>query len=317
MSLGSSEDRHSSSRLTRLTSARFRGRAPGPVSGRLYESIRLEDRHQRSRFPAAFRPPAFASWASCSRQGIRLSLRSAYRQRPQGATGPDAVSTFHTHEIRAGSGALFTPEATVSTRSSMSPRPPSADFHGQPLCLPGITTRPGELPSRGINEGSFAFTQSALPLTCDTRSERVPLGFSLSFAPSHYWPRTSGRGPVTDTDRELRLGHCPTSNRRTPSTRATSCRTALRHLRMLALDASSHIRRRHRVNGSAAIAPRSMLAEMDGTGGGPGGDARTRRHLCASVGTAVQDGRPSAEWAIIRESAPSGRLPRRCPPGWR
>ena len=36
MSLGSGEDQHSSSRLTRLTSARFRGRAPGPVSGRLY-----------------------------------------------------------------------------------------------------------------------------------------------------------------------------------------------------------------------------------------------------------------------------------------
>ena len=82
-------------------------------------------------------------------------------------------------------------------------------FHGQPLFVPGITTRPGGLPSRGINEGSFAFTQSALPLTCDTQSERVPLGFSLSFAPSHYWPRTSGRGPVSNTDQDLRLGHVP------------------------------------------------------------------------------------------------------------
>jgi hypothetical protein len=36
VSLGSGKDQHSSSRLTRLTSARFRGRAPGPVSGRLY-----------------------------------------------------------------------------------------------------------------------------------------------------------------------------------------------------------------------------------------------------------------------------------------
>ena len=41
------------------------------------------------RFPAAFRLPAFASWASCSRQGIRLSLRSAYRgiQVPRTLTG--------------------------------------------------------------------------------------------------------------------------------------------------------------------------------------------------------------------------------------
>ncbi len=33
-------------------------------------------------FPAAFRPPAFASWASCSRQGFGLPLRSAYRHLP-------------------------------------------------------------------------------------------------------------------------------------------------------------------------------------------------------------------------------------------
>src|SRR5258705_12981415 len=37
VSLGSGEDQHPSSQLTRLTSARFRSRAPGPVSGRLYE----------------------------------------------------------------------------------------------------------------------------------------------------------------------------------------------------------------------------------------------------------------------------------------
>ena len=31
------------------------------------------------RFPVAFRPPAFASWASCSRQGVGPPLRLAYR----------------------------------------------------------------------------------------------------------------------------------------------------------------------------------------------------------------------------------------------
>jgi hypothetical protein len=48
---------------------------------------------------------------------------------------------------------------------------------------------------------------SGLSLTCDTQSEWVPLGFSLSFAPGNYSPRTSEREPVSDTDRELRLGH--------------------------------------------------------------------------------------------------------------
>jgi hypothetical protein len=48
-----------------------------------------------------------------------------------------------------------------------------------------------------------------LPLTCGPRTEQGPLGFSLSFAPGHHWPRTSGREPVLNTDRELRLGHPP------------------------------------------------------------------------------------------------------------
>src|SRR6266487_1145993 len=48
---------------------------------------------------------------------------------------------------------------------------------------------------------------SGLPLACDTRSERATLGFSLSFAPSRYQPRTSGRGQVQDTDLKSRLRH--------------------------------------------------------------------------------------------------------------
>ena len=68
------------------------------------------------RFPAAFRPPAFASWASCSRQGIRLPLRSAYHSTQRAPRTLTAVSTFRTHETRTGLGALFTPEATVFTR---------------------------------------------------------------------------------------------------------------------------------------------------------------------------------------------------------
>ena len=59
------------------------------------------------RFPVGFRPPAFASWASCSRQRFPLSSRSAYRtarRRPDSV----GVSVFRTHET-AGMGAFFTP----------------------------------------------------------------------------------------------------------------------------------------------------------------------------------------------------------------
>jgi hypothetical protein len=69
-------------------------------------------------------------------------------------------------------------------------------------------------PTRGIavtrhQRGFTTFTLPALPLTCNTQSERASLGFSMSSAPSHYWPRTSRRGPVSNTDQELRLGHVP------------------------------------------------------------------------------------------------------------
>jgi hypothetical protein len=51
------------------------------------------------RFPAAFRPPAFASRVILSRQGVGPSSRSAYRTTI--GPDPDGVSMFHTREIRA------------------------------------------------------------------------------------------------------------------------------------------------------------------------------------------------------------------------
>jgi hypothetical protein len=107
----------------------------------------------------------------------------------------------------AGSGALLTPEATVSTRPSKSPRSSSADFQ-----RPSLFVSPALLsdPESCRDEASARVHHihpSGLPLTCNTQSEWAPLGFSLSFAPGNYSPRTSGRGPVSDTDRKLRLGH--------------------------------------------------------------------------------------------------------------
>jgi len=59
--------------LTCLMSARFRARAPGPVSGQLCRAPGRETRAWRRWFPAAFRPPALASWASCPARGLRPS----------------------------------------------------------------------------------------------------------------------------------------------------------------------------------------------------------------------------------------------------
>jgi hypothetical protein len=59
-----------------------------------------------SRFPVAFRPPAFASWTSCSRQGRSALLTVGL---PTMTVGP--CRGFHVpHEQdTAGAGALFTP----------------------------------------------------------------------------------------------------------------------------------------------------------------------------------------------------------------
>jgi hypothetical protein len=219
-------------RLTRLTSACFRSRAPGPVSGQLYDSDRSEDRSSCCRFPVAFQLPAFASWASCSRTEFSSPHGRPTTHALKSAADRNGVSTFHTRET-AGSGALLTPEATVSTRPSMSPRSPSADFQRLASLSPRHYFSDPESCRDEASTRVHHIHPFGLSLTCNIQSEWMPLGFSLSFAPGNYSPRTSGREPVSDTDRELRLGHFhPTSNRRTHSTRATSCRTTTRHERM-------------------------------------------------------------------------------------
>ena len=54
-----------------------------------------------SRFPAAFRLPALASWPSFARWGAGPSSRSAYRSLNSGPD-PDGVVTLRTPEMRPG-----------------------------------------------------------------------------------------------------------------------------------------------------------------------------------------------------------------------
>ena len=83
----------------------------------------LEGLAQLPWFPAAFPPPAFASWSSCSRQGIGPSSRSAYRTR---GSGPRRG--FHVPHARAttGVGAFISRGRRCSPRLATitSPRPP-------------------------------------------------------------------------------------------------------------------------------------------------------------------------------------------------
>jgi hypothetical protein len=58
----------------------------------------------RSRFPAAIQPPAFASWASCSRHGIQLPSRSACRPTPR-----RRHRTPHSHCDQSASAGMVVP----------------------------------------------------------------------------------------------------------------------------------------------------------------------------------------------------------------
>src|ERR1019366_5487222 len=198
LSFGSGGSGNSLQRLTCHTSARFRVRTPGSVSGQLYETS-SGGWPSSSRFPAAFRPPAFASWASCPARELGPPC-GRLTGPPESAPDPDGVSVFHTHEKRLGLGVLCTPETTVSTRSSdvLDRRLPH--FSGMP-CLLGITTRPEESQLRGISKASLSFTPCpAFPSPVTPRRNGNPWASpELHTRPSKTRPRTSGQGRALDT----------------------------------------------------------------------------------------------------------------------
>src|ERR1700757_119451 len=106
----------SSQRLTcprqRPCGPKHQARYPASYTG----TVREETRPCGTRLPAAFRPPAFASWAPCPARGFRPSYdRPTDRPAPTRAcrADPGEVSTFRTHETRTGPGALYTPGTAV------------------------------------------------------------------------------------------------------------------------------------------------------------------------------------------------------------
>jgi hypothetical protein len=213
VSLGSSEDRHSSctAHPPHVSPLSRPGTRPGirpvirehPVGGPA----------PRSRFPAAFQPPAFAFWASCSRHGIQLPSRSACRCRPNGR---HRTLTGFPRFPRLSYGRVGLPlypgddgvPTTIGKSVAAACRLTTAGpYHPSPT-----------QPTRDVmltrhQQGFNVVSPFGLPLACDTRSERAPLGFPLSFAPSRYQPRTSGRGQIWNTDLKsrLRLKHNRTS----------------------------------------------------------------------------------------------------------
>ncbi len=169
-------------RLTRPTSAHFRARH-SPVSGQLYGTA-IGGTALSSRFPVAFRPPAFASWAFPLPPGNSAFLTIGLPLTTTDVRDLDGVSMFRTNEIRVGSGAPFTPglrcshsrRKRISCRCRSSATSPALRSFS---CLPELrVTKP--------HQGFTRVHPSTLPLACDPRTRQGPLGFPLGFAPHSY-----------------------------------------------------------------------------------------------------------------------------------
>jgi hypothetical protein len=106
-----------------------------------------------SRFPVAFPLPAFASWPSDARRGIRLSSRSAYRARPRARPDLDGVTAFRTHELRPGWVPSIPRGRRCSSRPEDVPDRRLPLYHGQSFD-PAPTSHLRGRALRGINEGS-------------------------------------------------------------------------------------------------------------------------------------------------------------------
>jgi hypothetical protein len=130
------------------------------MSGQLSETASLEGPAITSQFPAAFRPPAFASRSSHTRQGI-----GSPHGRPTDPHGPDpdGVTAFRTHELRPGWVPPITRGQVVLTRPGRLPdrHPPLRS--GQSL-NPATTSHHARLSFTGHQQGFTHVHPSGLPL---------------------------------------------------------------------------------------------------------------------------------------------------------
>jgi hypothetical protein len=142
-----------------------------------------------SRFPAAFRLPAFASRSSDTRQGIGPSLRSAYRTR---SSGPRRG--YHVPHARAttGVGASYTPRTAILTRSAPHLRPAPAASQ-RPVLTPRSSI-PSAGPQITRHQRRFKrFTRPAFPSPVAPGWNGRPWASPPSFEPRRPEPATHVR----------------------------------------------------------------------------------------------------------------------------
>jgi hypothetical protein len=205
--------------LTWPTSAPFRVRV-SPVSDRLSKAP-MKVRLPLWR-PAAFRPPAFASWAILFPPRTWAFLTVGLPDR-----SPDLDGVCHVPHARdpAGEGAAYAPGRRCSRdRLDASGRRPPLPS-GQPY-TPALRPTIRGSPWRGGHPRFTHVHPSGLPLTGSARMEGAPLGFPPSSAPRRYRRRTPRWGPAMNTRPGLRhRRHRRSFRQHAHPTHATSCRT--------------------------------------------------------------------------------------------
>ena len=183
---------------------------------------RLEERRLAAG-PVAFRPPASASWASCPAEGSAPS-RSAYRTL-RGRTPTGFPRSTHARYDRGGRS-LYPEASGVHTTSESLRSPLAASTSGQALS-PGCSSRLSGLAITRRHQGVHLRSPvRPSPRPVAPRTERGPLGFFLELRTptGRTCGRTSRRGPISNTDQELRPRH-----RRPPIREFTRIRDFVSH----------------------------------------------------------------------------------------
>jgi hypothetical protein len=195
-------------------SARFRARAPGPVSGQLCRAPGGRAGHDGAGFllPFGRRPSLLGHPVPPA--GFRPSYDRPTAP-PAGGADPSGFSMFRTHETRPGPGALCTPGTAVPARPRMHPVAAACRLTAAGPCHPGTATHPGMFSSRGISKGSLAFTPPGHSphLWLPDGTGTLGLYPGLHTRLSRTQPRMPGRGRASGTGPGSRHRH-----QRPPST---------------------------------------------------------------------------------------------------
>jgi len=173
--------------------------------------------------PAAFRPPAFASWTILFPLGSWAFLTVGLPDAHSAGT-PAGVATFHTCETRPG----WTPSSSRDGGAlPLGARPLTAPATSQrPVLYPATASHPARLAVTRLHRGFTHVRPSGLLLVCGARMEREPLDLPPDAShPAVTRDARQGRSQALSTGLELHLRHRRTSNRCVHSQRATSCRT--------------------------------------------------------------------------------------------